>query len=47
MTKLPFVGKDKHVDKLLDLIHMDVYGPMSMHARDGFIYFITYIDEQS
>ena len=47
MTKLPFKGKGKRANKLLDLIHTDVYGPMSMHARGGFFYFITFIDDYS
>ena len=47
MTKLPFKGKGDRADGLLDLIHTDVCGPMSMHARGGFIYFITFIDDYS
>ena len=47
MTRLPFKGKGERVDGILDLIHTDVCGPMSMHARGGFIYFITFIDEYS
>ena len=32
---------------ILDLIHTDVCGPMSIHARGGFIFFITFIDDHS
>ena len=45
MTKLHFKGNGERVDGLLDLIHTDVCGPMSVHARGGFIYFITFIDD--
>ena len=47
MTKLPFKRKGDRVDELLDLIHTDVCGPMSVHARGGFVYFITFIDDYS
>ena len=47
MTKLPFKGKGERARGLLDLIHIDVCDPMSMHARGGFIYFITFIDDYS
>ena len=47
MTKLPFKGNGERANGLLDLIHTDVCGPMSMHARGGFVYFITFIDEYS
>ena len=41
MIKLPLKGKGNRASGPLDLIHIDVCGPMSTHARDGFIYFIT------
>ena len=41
MTKLPFMGKGERANGLLDLIHEDVCGPMSIHARGGFNCFIT------
>ena len=47
MTKLPFKGKGERADRLLNLIHTDVCGPMSVHARGGFFYFITFIDDYS
>ena len=47
MTKLRFKGKGERAGGPLDLIHTDVRGPMSIHARGGFIYFITFIDEYS
>ena len=45
MTKFPFKGKGEHVNGPLDLIHTNVSGPMSIYARGGFIYFITFIND--
>ena len=42
MTKLSFKGKCERASGPLDLIHIDVCGPMSTHVRGGFIYFITF-----
>ena len=47
MTKLSFEGKGKHARGPLDLIHIDVCGPISTHTRGGFIYFITFTDDFS
>ena len=47
MTKLSFKGKGECASGPLDLIHTDVCGPMSTHAKGGFIYFITFIDDFS
>ena len=47
MTKSPFTGKGERAKELLELIHTDVYGPMSTSARDGYSYFITFIDDLS
>ena len=47
MTKLPFKGESERAGGPLYLIHIDVYGPMSMHAKGGFIYFIIFIDDYS
>ena len=46
MTKLPFNEKGERA-RPLDLIHKGVCSPMSIHARGGFIYFITFIDDYS
>ena len=45
MTKLPFKGKRHGAAETLELIHSDVYRPMSVIARGGFSYFITFIDD--
>lgn len=47
MTKSPFKKKGERVTGLLELIHSDVCGPMSTSARDGYRYFITFIDDYS
>jgi hypothetical protein len=45
MTKAPFMSLPERALDLLELIHIDVCGPMSMTARGGFQYFITFIDD--
>ena len=47
MTKSPFKKKGERASSLLELIHSDVCGPMSKSARDGYRYFITFIDDYS
>ncbi|KAL0416320.1 UNVERIFIED_CONTAM: Retrovirus-related Pol polyprotein from transposon TNT 1-94 [Sesamum latifolium] len=47
MTKKPFVGQSAIANCLLDLVHTDVCGPLSIPARGGFSYFITFTDDHS
>ena len=47
MTKSPFTGKGEQASEVLWLIHTDVCGPMNISARDGYVYFITFIDDIS
>ncbi|KAL0291547.1 UNVERIFIED_CONTAM: hypothetical protein Sradi_7023000 [Sesamum radiatum] len=47
MTKKPFVGQSAIAKGLLDLVHTDVCGPLSIPARGGFSYFITFTDHHS
>ena len=47
MTKAPFTGSGERASDLLGLIHSDVCGPMSIQARRGFNYFITFTDDFS
>ncbi|KAL0404272.1 UNVERIFIED_CONTAM: Transposon Ty2-B Gag-Pol polyprotein [Sesamum radiatum] len=47
MTKKPFVGQSAVANGLLDLGHTDVCGPLSIPARGGFSYFITFTDDHS
>ncbi|KAL0405828.1 UNVERIFIED_CONTAM: hypothetical protein Slati_3896700 [Sesamum latifolium] len=47
MTKKPFVGQSAITNGLLDLVHTDVCGPLSIPTRGGFSYFITITDDHS
>src|SRR5664279_3486147 len=47
MTKSPFTGSPERATDLLELVHTDVYGPMSTTTRGGFHYFITFTDDFS
>ena len=47
MTKCPFNSKGRRVQDLLKLIHLDVCGLMSIQARGGYEYFITFTDDYS
>ncbi|KAL0293557.1 UNVERIFIED_CONTAM: hypothetical protein Sradi_6929700 [Sesamum radiatum] len=47
MTKKPFVGQSAIANGLLDLVHIDICGPLSIPARGGFSYFITFTDDHS
>lgn len=46
-NKLPFKISGKRAEKLLDLIHSDLCGPMSVESIGGAKYFITFIDDHS
>ena len=47
MTKTLFSGTMERANDLLEIIHTDVYGPMSVEARDGYHYFLTFTDDLS
>ena len=47
MTKRPFNAKDRRAQDLLELVHSDVCGPMSIQARGGYEYFITFTNDYS
>ena len=47
MTKRPFNAKGCRAKDLLKLIHSDVCGPMSVQARGGYEYFITFTNDYS
>ena len=42
MTKTPFSGTMERATDLLEIIHTDVCCPMSVDARDGYRYFLTF-----
>ena len=47
MTFTSFTGFPERASDLLEPIHTDVCGPMSLTARGGFQYFITFTDDLS
>ena len=47
MTRRFFKTKGLKAFELLDLVHIDVCGPMTVQARGGFEYFILFIDDYS
>ena len=47
MTKRSFTAKGNGATKQLGLVHTDVYGPISVQARGGYEYFITFTDDYS
>ena len=47
MTKQPFNAKGRRAQDLLEVIHSDVCGPISIQARGGYEYFITFTDDYS
>ena len=47
MTKTPFSGTMERANDLLEIIHTDVCGPMSVKARGRYHYFLTFIDDLS
>ena len=47
MTKTPFSGTMERATDLLEIIHTDVCGPMSVEARGGYCYFLTFTDDLS
>ena len=47
MTKRPFSAKGERSKECLQLVHSDIYGPLSVQARGGYEYFITFIENYS
>ena len=47
MTMKPFKAKCYRAKEVLDLLHIDLCGPMSTNARGGYEYFITFINDYS
>ena len=45
MTKRPISTKGYREKELLELVHSDLCGPMTVQAGGGFEYFITFIDD--
>src|SRR3954470_24510879 len=47
MTKTPFSGMMERATNLLEIIHTDVCGPMSVASRGGYRYVLTFTDDLS
>ena len=47
MTKTPFSRTTERANDLLEIIHTDVCGPMSVEAHGGYRYFLTFTDDLS
>ena len=47
MIKTPFSGYGERTTELLGLIHTDVCGPMITEIKEGYSYFIMFIDDLS
>src|SRR6187401_1996561 len=47
MTRTPFSGTMERASDLLEIIHTDVCGLMSVTARGGYRYFLTFTDDLS
>jgi hypothetical protein len=47
MTKTPFNSHPEWALELLDIIHSDVCGPMSIPTCGGYLYFVTFTDDLS
>ena len=47
MTKKLIKAKGNRATKQLKLVHTDVCGPMSVQAKGGYEYFITFTDDYS
>ena len=46
-TKGPFHNSESRSKCILDLIHSDLCGPMSVASLSGFLYYIIFIDDYS
>jgi hypothetical protein len=47
MTRTPFSGSMERATDLLEIIHTDICGPMSVPAHGGYCYFVTFTDDLS
>ena len=47
MTKRPFLPKGNRLNDLLELVNIDVCGPINIRAHGGYEYFIIFTDDDS
>jgi hypothetical protein len=46
-TKNPFPKSDNKAERILELVHSDVCGPMPSTSLSGFVYYVSFIDDYS
>jgi hypothetical protein len=46
-TKNPFLKRDSKVEGVLELIHSDVCGPMPSSSINGYVYYVSFINDYS
>ncbi|KXZ45263.1 hypothetical protein GPECTOR_56g359 [Gonium pectorale] len=46
-TRLPFPGSESKTSRKLELVHMDLFGPVSIPSREGHKYVATFVDDYS
>jgi hypothetical protein len=46
-VKRPFPSSESKDKGILDIIHSDVCGPMSTYSSNGYVYYVSFIDEFS
>ena len=47
MTKRPFTEKGLRAKIPLELVHLDLCGPMNVKVQGGYKYFINFVDDYS
>lgn len=47
MIKWCFKAKGYRASKPLELVHIDMCGPINVHAKGSYVYFVTFIDNYS
>ena len=46
-VKSPFPSSESKAKGVLDIIHSDVCGPMSTSSSNGYVYYVSFIDDYS
>jgi hypothetical protein len=46
-VKNPFLKRDNKVEGFLELIHSDVCGPMPSSSNNGYVYYVSFINDYS
>ena len=45
--KCSFPNSDSKSKGLLDIVHSDIFGPMSTASLSGYVYYVSFIDDYS